>query len=85
MALQLTYVIQVDGMMSSLYEKVCGCISHNGFLTRAGHRALDGAAQKREVDRTGSVSGTFPQIEMIFDEGVIDDQHRRFIQEVRST
>jgi len=70
--------------MSSFYEKVCGCISHNGFLTRAGYRGLDGAAKLEYLDKSVSVSGSFPQIEMIFDEGVIDDQHRRFLQDVRS-
>ena len=71
--------------MNSFLEKVCGCITHNGFLTRAGYRALDGAAQPQYLDKVVSVSGTFLQIEMIFDDGVIDEQHRRFTQDVRSS
>jgi len=38
------------------YLQVCGCIAHNGFLTRAGYRALDGAAQPSYLDKVGSVS-----------------------------
>jgi len=63
------------------YSMVCGCISHNGFLTRAGYRALDRADGLLEVDSTGSVSGlTRHDITMIFDDGVIDEQHRRFLE-----
>jgi len=38
------------------YLKVCGCISHNGFLTRAGYRAFDKAVQPSYLDKVGSVS-----------------------------
>jgi len=34
----------------------CGCFSHNGFLTRAGYRALDGVTRSSYVDTRVSVS-----------------------------
>ena len=34
----------------------CGCLTHNGFLTRSGYRALDWAEQRRQVDKVRSVS-----------------------------
>ena len=67
-------------MMSDLYSKVCGCISHSGFLTRAGYRWVDKAAQRRYLDRVDSVSAFEPSRDtMIFDDGVLDEQHRRFL------
>ncbi len=61
------------------YSAVCGCISHNGFLTRAGYRSLDQAAQPQYLDKVGSVSGLRrDEITMIFDEGVLNEQFERF-------
>ncbi len=68
---------------------VCVCYAHSGFLTAKG---LEEAAQRRrflgvdtpqdvcELDKVGSVSGSRrDETTMIFDEGVIDEQHRRFL------
>jgi len=66
--------------MASLYEKVCGCISHGGFLTRAGYRGVDKAAQRRYLDTMDSVSGSRrDETQLIFDEDIIDEQHRRYL------
>ena len=68
--------------MAKFLEMVCGCITHNGFLTRVGYRKLDGAAQPCEVDKVVSVSGLRRDEQlMIFDDEVLDEQHRRFRQE----
>ena len=65
------------------HTQQCSCHSHNGFLTRAGYRALDLAAQTSYLDRSVSVSGSRrDETTMIFDEGVIDEQHRRFLDPV---
>ncbi len=62
------------------YEQVCGCISHNGFLTRAGYRALDKAASQSYLDIEGSVSALRRDETMfIFDDEVLDEQYRRFL------
>jgi len=73
----------------------CDCRSHNGFLTAKG---LIEAAERRAIFREGvdmdtgqlyldlpvSVSGVRrDETLMIFDEGVIDEQHRRFLNDVR--
>ena len=69
--------------MSDLYSKVCGCISHSGFLTRAGYRAVDAAAKSSEIDSRVSVSGLRrDETHMIFDEELLDEQHRRFLDAV---
>jgi len=66
--------------MASCYSKVCGCITHNGFLTRKGYRLLDMADQQRYLDIMGSVSAFESSRDtMIFDDGVLDEQHRRFL------
>jgi len=59
----------------------CGCVTHNGFLTRTGYRALAEAEQRRYLDSVGSVSA-MPETEitMIFDEEILDEQHRRFLE-----
>jgi len=59
------------------YTKTCGCLSHNGFLTRAGYRALDMAAQLPYLDKVDSVSAlTGPR--PIFVDEILEQQHRRF-------
>ena len=73
----------------------CRCHSHNGFVVGKSpkglaQRSLEGfdvlEVAERGVDRpvildrSGSVSGSRrDEIKMIFDEGVIDEQHRRFL------
>jgi len=71
----------------------CTCHSHNGFLTSLG---LEEAAQRSRqapgvadmalsqyLDRPGSVSGLRrDEINMIFDEELLDEQHRRFTHSV---
>ncbi len=37
---------------------ICGCLSHNGFLTRAGYAALDVQLSLPYLDRVGSVSAS---------------------------
>jgi len=65
----------------------CSCRSHGTFLTAKG---LEEAAQRRrflgvdtpvgecELDRVVSVSGLEP-LEIIFDDALIEQQHRRFL------
>jgi len=71
---------QLDIFCDSEDTQRCGCHSHNGFLTRAGYRALDMAEQIGYLDRVSSVSG-------VTDDGhvsawptdvVVDEQYRRF-------
>ena len=74
----------------------CRCHSHNGFLLSpeglAQREMFDpgshevGLTRDEEcvtLDSQGSVSGSRrDEIKMIFDEGVIDEQHRRFLSSV---
>ncbi len=61
---------------------VCKCLSHNGFLTRAGYllrETLTGVGASVRLDRSGSVSGLRrDEIIMEFHEDTIDEQYRRF-------
>ena len=69
----------------------CGCSAHNGFLTAKGLEeaaqqfSLEGLVPRGEceyVDRVLSVSAlTETEINMIFDDGVLDEQHRRFLEQ----
>ena len=70
----------------------CGCRSHGSFLTangleeaaqrRSGSLELAGMVASRYLDKVGSVSGLrLDETTMIFDEGVIDEQHRRFLEQ----
>ncbi len=67
----------------------CGCYSHGGFLTAKG---LEEAAQRerslpgvdamgvsRYVDRVGSVSAMDDGRDHVFDDALIDQQYRRFL------
>ena len=70
----------------------CRCSAHNGFLTVKGlaeaaqRFSLEGLDSRRDyayVDSVASVSGLRrDETTMIFDEGVIDEQHRRFLQDL---
>ena len=59
----------------------CGCLSHNGFLTRSGYAAVDagyhgvdGRWDACYLDKVGSVSGSRrDEAAMIFDDGVLDE------------
>ena len=70
----------------------CGCYAHDGF-----RRSPEGLAERRDVspegvdmgasqlylDIPGSVSGSRrDEIKMIFDEEILDEQHRRFLKQV---
>jgi len=69
---------------------MCDCSAHNGFLTAKG---LEEAAQRKAsldaldnldmfeyIDNKVSVSGSRrDEIIMIFDDGVLDEQYRRFL------
>jgi len=73
-------------------KRGCTCHSHNGFLLERGYaelaqqRSLEGLTPTSEcvtLDRSGSVSGLRrDEINMIFDDGVINEQHRRFLEQV---
>jgi len=67
-------------------EKRCGCHSHNGFVILRNlpfGRGLAEDDMQLYLDKVASVSGSRrDEITMIFDDEVIDDQHRRFLQEV---
>ena len=66
----------------------CGCFSHGGFLTSRGLRevaqrelefdGVDAMESSSYLDRVGSVSASEP-MEIIFDDGVLDQQYRRFL------
>ena len=66
----------------------CSCHCHNGFLTAKGLAEaaqrdavgpeLAGVVAKRYLDRVGSVSGS-DLIDLHWDDAVIEEQHRRFI------
>ncbi len=68
----------------------CGCVSHSGFLTKAGYalvaqregalyETVDMFARLREVDSRVSVSGMRrDEIRWPCDH-VLDEQHRRFL------
>jgi len=66
----------------------CNCLSHSGFLTRAGYARvaqrdresleLAGTVAMRYLDKVGSVSA-IDQLDFIFDDGVLDEQHQRFL------
>ncbi len=64
---------------------VCGCSSHNGFLTRRGYelargQGVDKAEASRYLDKVGSVSALVEVEEFhVFDEQLIDQQYRRFL------
>jgi len=67
----------------------CNCMSHNGFLTRLGYRAVDagwpltGPTECVRLDSIGSVSGLRrDETTMIWDEEILDEQHRRFLEVV---
>ncbi len=71
----------------------CGCYSHGGFLTAKGLEEtalrssvgpeLAGRVATRYLDRVGSVSGLRrDEITMIFNDGVLDEQHRRFLEQL---
>jgi len=72
----------------------CQCASHNGFLTAKGlaeaaqRLSLEGLAPRGELeylDKVGSVSALAEAEEFhVFDDQVLDEQHRRFLNEVRS-
>ena len=71
----------------------CSCSAHGSFLTAKG---LEEAAQRfslegldsrdgiREVDRVVSVRAVDRDRDPIWDDDLIDSQHRRFLNEVRS-
>ena len=71
---------------------MCDCRSHNGLLTAKGLEeaaqrfSLEGLApggEREYLDKVGSVSGQFEfEFTMIFDDALIDEQHRRFLNEV---
>ena len=62
-------------------EQRCNCRHHNGFLTRRGYELAEEADQ-RYLDKVGSVSGLRrDEMTMIFDDGVLDEQHRRFLEQ----
>ncbi len=72
--------MKCDNKDTSQYGLVCGCITHNGFLTRAGYRALDRKAGSGYIDSMVSVSGPRRDEEnCFFDEELIDEQYRRFL------
>ncbi len=57
----------------------CRCLSHNGFLTRAGYRAVDGAGPLPYIDRVSSVRGLDQdQGHPIWDAQLLEEQYRRF-------
>ncbi len=69
----------------------CGCYSHGGFLTAKGleetaQRSLEGLevdarAPELYLDKVVSVSGLRrDETTMIFNDGVIDEQYRRFLE-----
>ncbi len=68
----------------------CGCHSHGGFLrspeglAQRNYSVREGVDRAAELARLGtrvSVSGLRrDEIEMIFDEEVLDEQHRRFLK-----
>ncbi len=69
----------------------CRCHSHNGLLLGSGtepvaqavEKALRAGRQRAIVDIPCSVSGSRrDEITMIFDDGVLDEQHRRFLDVV---
>jgi len=68
----------------------CSCLSHNGFLTSKGYAFLeDGQRGPQELhgwsdmcylDKVRSVSAFETRRDtVIFDDGVINDQYRRFL------
>ena len=71
----------------------CTCSAHGSFLTAKG---LEEAAQRfslegldrlrglSEVDRVVSVRAVDRDRDHVWDDDVIDSQHRRFLNEVRS-
>ncbi len=73
----------------------CGCSSHGGLLTAKGleeaaqrERSLEGLdamAVSPYVDRVGSVSGLELERDLFADvpEALIEQQHRRFLNDVR--
>ena len=55
----------------------CTCHSHNGFILEG----LTSADESVRLDKSGSVSGLDSDEENhVFDERLIDEQHRRFLQ-----
>ena len=71
-------------------SRTCGCHSHNGFqlspegLAQRSDAVLEGVDMGTAhgyIDKVVSVSGSRrDEMTMIFDEGVIDEQHRRFVE-----
>ncbi len=67
---------------------ICGCISHDGFLTRRGYQSLrapevDKAEASLYLDKVGSVSAVRRDEAMvIFDDEVLEEQYRRFLGDV---
>ncbi len=70
----------------------CNCRAHSGFLTAIGlaeaaqrdvgfgdqlAMGLTGDEEAVRLDKSGSVSGSFP-IELHWDDGLIEEQYRRF-------
>ena len=66
----------------------CGCYSHNG-LVRRGYEQLslpgiDKAEALVDLDKVGSVSAVRrDETTFVFDDKLIDEQHRRFLNGVR--
>ena len=61
-------------------EQRCGCLSHNGFLTKAGYRWVDMGESVQYLDMVRSVSA-MPEPETIFVDDVVIDQEARFLQQ----
>ena len=69
----------------------CRCLSHNGFLTAYGYavtaqRSLEGLDVREgscEVDKVVSVRAVDRDRGHVWDDALIDNQHRRFLNEVR--
>ena len=75
-----------SGQLSFLEpEALCGCMSHNGFLTRLGYAAHDagwpltGPTNCARFDTSGSVSAMAEaEDNHVFDDQLLDNQYERF-------
>ena len=74
---------QLGFFACELDAEICGCLSHNGFLTRRGYEAVtasgvDVAEAIGSLDKVGSVSEMDLDADIVFDDQLLEEQHRRF-------
>ena len=72
-------MLQLELLCPANTGGACLCHAHNGFLTRKGYEAVAEAEQALYLDKVGSVSAMDEDEGAIWDDELLDSQHRRFL------